>query len=384
MPQHHPLRALLAKKQLNVVGLMSGTSLDGLDIALCRMGLSQKLKPRLLHAKTVGIPDDIKHQLRAIPDISHPDAARLDMNLGQWYAHAVCDVVKPLNVPIDLIGTHGQTVFHEHNVTTSQIGEPSYLASQFDCPVVSDFRRADMAAGGCGAPLVPAFERDMFDRDTFGIAALNIGGIANVTLLPDKGSRRPPIAFDTGPGNMIVDGLARHYSHGQLSIDLDGQFAARGLVDQGLLEELTAHRFFSLPPPRSAGREDFGEAYLEALLALTAPRDDQDWYNLFATAVALTVQTISQAIAEWRNDYPTQEVFVSGGGVHNPLIMKGLADAMPFCRVSSSAEAGIDPDFKEAMAFAYLATLCVANKPGNVPSVTGANKAVTLGRITLP
>lgn len=380
----HPLLDLLARDELTVLGLITGTSMDGLDLAVCSVRAMVPVRVDLLEARTAAMPSSLRHRLASVPAISLAEAAQLDMELGRWFANAASDMVAAFGGPVDLVGSHGQTVYHEHMVTTSQIGEPGYLAQRLQCPVVSDFRRADMTAGGCGAPLVPIFDRDLLSRPDRTVAALNIGGIANVTLLPPNGLQRPVIAFDCGPGNMVLDGLAARYSKGRLNVDKDGAFAERGAVDKRLLADLLAHPFFALAPPRSAGREEFGSHFVDDLLARTAPQSDQAWFDLFATATELTVRTIADSLDCHQGDYPVAEMLVSGGGVHNACLMRGLAERLSPRQVAGTASVGVDPDFKEAMAFAYLAALCLHAMPGNVPSVTGAGHPASLGRITMP
>jgi anhydro-N-acetylmuramic acid kinase len=262
------LQAVRALPVRHVAGLMTGTSMDGLDIALCRI-VGEPFACETLAFETVPFPDDLQTMLRDESLQGTDGLARLDMRLGHFFADALEAVLARHPLDLHLIGSHGQTVYHEHGVTTLQLGEPSVLALRFGCPVVSDFRRADIAAGGCGAPLVPYVDARLLARPDKAVLAVNIGGIANLTAVPRLPFRPQRIlGMDCGPGNMILDQLARLLSGGALEADCDGALAARGRVREDLLATLASHRFFASPPPRSAGREQFGEAYVRDLLAL--------------------------------------------------------------------------------------------------------------------
>jgi len=374
----------LAKRPaLTVAGLMSGTSLDGLDIAVCRIA-GEPFGLRLLAAATVPFAADLRARIR---DACTGDAAmiaRLDIELGRFYAEAVGAFCERHELSPDLVGSHGQTVYHEHAVTTLQIGEPGFLAERLGCPVISDFRRADIVAGGCGAPLVPAFDIAMLQRPDEGVVALNIGGIANITAIPAAGEAKAgAIAFDTGPGNMVIDGLISRWTGGDKTLDAGGGAAARGRIDRACLERLMAHPFLARTPPRSAGREDFGDAFCDALVAEMAPTDEQAWHDLLATATAWTALSIMQAIRT-HIPFAVHRLVVGGGGTHNRTLMAMLGQRSNALAVASMDQVGIDPDYREAMAFAFLADAFLRNRPGNLPAATGARFGARLGRLTLP
>ncbi|MCB1972683.1 MAG: anhydro-N-acetylmuramic acid kinase, partial [Geminicoccaceae bacterium] len=240
---------------------------------------------------------DLKAMIEEAQAGSLPAAARADMALGRWFAEATAAFAEETGIAIDLVGSHGQTVCHEHGVTTLQIGEASYIAARLDCPVVADFRRADIAQGGCGAPLVPIFDEIVFGRREEAVLAINIGGIANLTFIPARAhSNAAPTAFDCGPGNMVIDRLASVRSRGARTYDENGAMAAAGRVEDALLERLMEHPFFAGDGPRSAGREQFGHAFTDELIERVAPADDRSWCDLIATATAWTARAIALSI----------------------------------------------------------------------------------------
>ncbi len=367
-----------------VAGLMSGTSMDGLDVALCRIRPGERLDFELLAFETVAMPSDLRDGLAAerLGDVGA--IARADIRLGRFFAEALADVLARHPLDLHLIGSHGQTVWHEHRVTTLQLGEPTAMALRFGCPVVHDFRAADVAAGGSGAPLVPHLDHRLLGGRGEAILAVNIGGIANFTALPrDGGDVGALRGMDCGPGNMVLDGLVERYTRGARRADLDGQMAARGRVRDDLLRELLAHPFFAETPPKSTGREQFGPALVEALLARAAPRSEQDWCDLLATAAELTAVGIREAYARFvAAECPVDAVVVSGGGARNPELMRRLAARFAPVPVRPSDAYGLPVDAKEAIAFAVLASDRIDERPANVPSITGADRRVLLGKIT--
>lgn len=378
------LERLREKDTLLVAGLMTGTSVDGLDLALCRIRQSLDLVPELVAARTVPLPPALRQALLHAKDAGVPALARADLELGRLQAAALAGLVAEAGLgPLDLVGAHGQTAYHEHRVTTLQIGEPACLAQALGCPVVADFRRADVAAGGSGAPLVPLFDRLFLARPDAGVMALNIGGIANFTALPPGGGE--PVAMDCGPGNMIVDGLVRRFSDGRLDYDRGGALAANRRIDAALLAELAALPALQTPPPRSLGREEFGEPFVDALVARVAPTSEAAWCELIATATALTALALADT---WRAHVaPTMRidrVLVSGGGVHNATLLRQIELRLPGIEVASTASVGLDPDFKEAIAFAAFAVLALFGQPVATGTFTGARHPVRLGKLVLP
>ncbi len=357
---------------MRVAGLISGTSLDGIDVAVVDIGN----RIEAVAFKTVPYPPEVRDAILAISNTNAHTAqiARLNFLLGELFAAALRSAEVPLDT-IELIGSHGQTIFHEGDpvellgyriASTMQIGEPAVIAERTGIPVVADFRPSDMAAGGKGAPLVPYLDYLLFRSATIGRAALNVGGIANVTIIPAGATPDRVVAFDTGPGNMIVDGLTGSYDRG-------GAIARGGKVDRQLLDRLLADAYYSKAPPKTAGREQYGSGFLASLPLL--PLED-----LVATATELTVRTIAQAINAYAD---VAEVIVSGGGAHNTFMMERLAAELRASLDDSSA-LGIDADAKEAIAFAVLAHETWHRRPSNVPSATGARSSAILGKVCYP
>jgi len=388
------LMRLLEKDELTVAGLITGTSVDGLDIALCRIRRTPDADAppalSLLHGATRPLDPELGEALIAAGEADAATLARLDMTLGLAMAEALAEVTAEHGLSLDLVGSHGQTVHHEHRVTTLQIGEPGFIAERLGCPVVSDFRRADVVAGGSGAPLVPVFDRDLLAREREPVLALNIGGISNFTLVPPRqeSGERQVVALDCGPGNMLLDELARRWSGGRARRDENGAWATRGRVDEALLGWAMALPFFAEDLPRSTGRELFGASFVDELLERRPPQSDADWHDLLATATEFSVGAIADAFRRFVvtagrvSGRSPGIVAVSGGGVHNGELMRRLGAALAPWRVTSSAELGVNPDLKEAMAFAYLAFLFLEDRAGNRPEVTGAARAAVLGRLS--
>jgi anhydro-N-acetylmuramic acid kinase len=365
----------------NVAGLMTGTSMDGLDVALCHI-TSAPLGFELLAFETVPMPTELRRSLAADRLADVGAIARVNMALGHYFANALGDVLERHPVALHLIGSHGQTVYHEHGVTTLQLGDPTPLAARFGCPVVHDFRANDIVAGGAGAPLVPYVDYRLLGERGEALLAVNIGGIANLTALPGVGGPDRVLGMDCGPGNMILDQLVEAYSGGRQSIDIDGRLAARGRP-LPFLAELEKHPFFHRPPPKSAGREQFGPAFVKSLLDRARPDGEQAWCDLLATAAELTAYGIETAYR--RHVAPkvaVDAVVVSGGGARNPALMTRLAGRFAPIPVRRSDDYGLPIDAKEAIAFAILASERVDRRPGNMPSVTGAARSAMLGKIT--
>jgi anhydro-N-acetylmuramic acid kinase len=379
------LAEVQALKVRHVAGLISGTSMDGLDVAICRIGEhGDRPKIDLLAFDTVAMPEALRAGLAAERLDSVAAIARINQALGDYFVDALETVLSRAAVALHLIGSHGQTVYHEHGRTSLQLGEPGPLAARFACPVVHNFRMNDIAVGGSGAPLVPHLDQRVFGGDGAALVLLNIGGITNFTALPgrDDADRRA-IGTDCGPGNMILDQLAAIRSRGALQADLDGRMAAQGSVDPALLRRLLDHPFLRADAPKSGGREQFGSAYVEALLAATRPASDQDWFDLFATVTELTAVSVAEACRRFVLPVRRAEALVvAGGGARNPMLMARLAAAMAPMPVTVSDDYGIPVDAKEAIAFALLAYDRIDGRAANVPSVTGAGREALLGQIT--
>jgi anhydro-N-acetylmuramic acid kinase len=348
---------------MRVCGIMSGTSLDGISLAVVEFA---KGGWTLCEHREVLYSNSTREGLLSISNAATHTAeiARWNFRLAELYAKAVAK----LTSPIDLIGCHGQTVFHEAGCTL-QLGEAQVLAERTGKPVVSNFRPRDIAAGGQGAPLVPFVDDLLFRHKKLTRVALNIGGIANITVLQPGADA---VAFDTGPGNMVIDQLAWVASKGKLSYDRGAKLAAKGRVHRGLLDDLLKAPYFAKKPPKSCGREQYGRDFVAGLLATQLPLED-----LLATATVFTAASIAQAIPPG-----SDELIAAGGGTLNPMIMAHLTALLPGARVTTTAEWGIPVMAKEAVAFAMLARQTWLRKPGNLPSATGARRAVILGQIT--
>jgi anhydro-N-acetylmuramic acid kinase len=318
------------------------------------------------------------------------DLARLNFLLGELYAEAVAATARKHRVRLDLVGCHGQTLYHQGVVApffgrklavTWQTGEGAVIAARLGVPVVSDFRPADMAAGGKGAPLVPFLDYFLYRDERVGRIAQNIGGIANLTAIPAGATSRQVVAFDTGPGNMVIDALMQKLFGRRY--DRDGMVAAVGQVRDGVLEKLMRAPFFRLRPPRTAGREEFGREYVEKFLGLCRGAKKAE---IVATATALTARSIRDAVRRFvvgrRGAY--KEMIVSGGGAKNPTLMAMLRNELAPMGIELrfSDEFGVPTEAKEAVAFAVLAYETWHRRPSNVPSATGAKRAAVLGKIS--
>jgi anhydro-N-acetylmuramic acid kinase len=292
------------------------------------------------------------------------------------------------------VGSHGQTIFHEgpnrssrgsralrqrQRASTLQIGEPAIIAARTGAAVVADFRPADLAAGGQGAPLIPLADYLLLRHERYGTVALNIGGIANVTVIPARAEPRKAFGFDTGPGNIVIDGLMRHFTRGQKTYDVGGRWAAQGRVIEPLVTEILGLPFFRRKPPKSTGREQFGQSFLTRHFLRRRLADNKD---LLRSATELTARSIVDALK--RFVFPRTEIHrlvVSGGGAHNRLLLSRLTELLPYLSVQLSDDYGLPVDAKEAIAFALLADRTLHGLPGNLPAVTGARRAVVLGKI---
>ena len=386
-----PLARLLALREREprrVVGLLSGTSADGIDAALVEIfGAGKTARVALVAFETTPFSAPLRARLHAAQVAAADELCELGFLLGHAFADAALAVAARAGVDaraLDLIGSHGQTICHQprsagRTGATLQIGEAAVIAERLGAPVVSDFRARDVAGGGEGAPLVPLTDWILFREPGRRRLLLNLGGIANVTLVtadPDT-----VLAFDTGPANMPLDLVARVASGGAESCDLDGRRAARGRIDHALVAELLAAPFFALPPPRSTGREAFGAEWVLPLINRFPDRLD----DLLATLTHFVAASVADACA--RFTYPAgavDELLVSGGGVHNATLMAQLAAQFAPLPVATTAAAGIAPDAKEAIAFALLANETLFGNPGNLPATTGCAGPRVLGKITLP
>ncbi|MGH7509951.1 MAG: anhydro-N-acetylmuramic acid kinase [Gemmatimonadales bacterium] len=360
------------------VGLMSGTSLDGMDAALVR--LEGPTHATLLDFVTRPYSESERAEIRgALNGATTPSLARLHVRVAEWAAEAVQTVLVQGSVPasdLSLIAFPGQTVWHEPPVVSWQLGEPAILAERFGVRVVSGFRARDVAAGGQGAPLVPMADVLLFASAEGPRILLNLGGMANLTYVERRAQEKGVLAFDTGPGVAVIDALARLVDR-RRSYDRDGKIAAEGAVREDVLADLLADPFFASPPPKSTGRERFGDQYSRSLHQRMPGPDG------VATAVELTARTVADAVERWIP--PGVEVVASGGGCHHPGLMAALGRELaargnhPLRRFDDLFFPG---DAKEAVAFALLGYLTLRGQPGNVPAATGAGGSRVLGTVT--
>ncbi|SDS72662.1 anhydro-N-acetylmuramic acid kinase [Paenibacillaceae bacterium GAS479] len=382
------------------VGLMSGTSLDGVDAAVVRLeGEGLDTTAKLLHFHTRPYEEPLQEALRRLCDPAQSDVQTIcGMNawLGERFADAVLDAVREAGLTmneIDFVSSHGQTIWHMPEApagapylapSTLQLGDLAFIAARTGRPTVGDFRPADLAVGGQGAPLVPYGDLVLLRHPERGRLLQNIGGIGNCTVLPAGAGPDDVFGFDTGPGNMVIDRVVQRLSGGKLRFDEGGELAALGTPDSRLLAELLQHPYFLQPPPKSTGRELFGAAYAESLLKRAEELGLSD-ADTIATATALTARSIADAcrrlvMPQCRID----EIIVSGGGAHNRTLLRQLAELLPELRVLSSGEIGLDSDAKEAVLFALLGYHFLLGIPNNLPKVTGASRPALLGKLALP
>lgn len=365
------------------LGLMSGTSADGIDAALCDIaGTGPRARVRLVASAHARFRPELRRRILEARELA--EISKLNFELGERFAAAALRLMERAKVSaaeLDIIGSHGQTVAHlptDRPASTLQIGESSVIAERTGVPTLSDFRTRDVAAGGEGAPLVPYGDWVLFRLPGHRRALQNLGGIANVTVVGD--ALADTLAFDTGPGNMLLDALATRATGGTLDCDRDGRLSARGRVIEPLLSELLDHPFLRRPPPRSTGREEFGES-------LSAPlwrRFHRRPFDLVATAAAFTVEATARAYERWVLRAGALEgVYVSGGGSRNPTLMRGLARRLSPTPVHRLDALGFPEGAKEAACFALLASEWLAGTAQSVPSATGARHPTILGKLVL-
>jgi len=359
------------------IGLISGTSMDGIDAALVNI---EESSLDVLQTHQHDYPAELRRRLSAAKlDASirsFDDVADLHQQVGECFRDAANELLRIAGhdkSAVTAIGSHGQTIRHEPNIDdpySLQIGDANIIASGTGITTIADFRSADIASGGQGAPLAPAFHEWLFDKDTSTRVVLNLGGIANITIL--HGGSAPVTGFDTGPASTLMDAwIARHRNE---PFDRDGLWAAQGSVNADLLAKLLADSYFAAPPPKSTGFEYFNLEWLDAAgVAAYDPVDVQ------ATLSELTAVSVAEAVTEHARG--TSDLFVCGGGVHNSELMRRLGAALNGTQVRSTASVGLDPDWVEAAAFAWLAMRSTNGLPGNLPSVTGASRSVVLGSI---
>lgn len=373
------------------IGLMSGTSCDGMDAALVRIeGFSTGTRLELVDFISLSYSREVREKLLSLVKGDNGGSAelsRINFAVGELSRQACLEVCRKAGVQpseIAFIGSHGHTFYHEPNpvdylgmkvASTLQLGEASVINETFPCPVVSDFRVRDVAAGGQGAPLVPYTEFILYRSETENVALQNIGGIGNVTILPENCRLSDVFAFDTGPGNMIIDALVSHFSKGKQRFDDNGRIAASGKVDRKLLAQLCRDEYFSQPVPKSTGRERFGEQYVAAMLQENRHLSPED---LIATATAFTASSIRMGLEDFCHPVPNR-LLVSGGGASNQTLMEMIQQELPDVIVEKNPLS----DSKEAVAFAVLANERLHQTCSNALGATGAAHPVVLGKVSI-
>ncbi|MGB9464043.1 MAG: anhydro-N-acetylmuramic acid kinase [Candidatus Acidiferrum sp.] len=388
----------MASKSTLVFGLMSGTSADGVDVALAHISGA----PPRLHAKFLGhalskFPPALRTEILRVAE-QHPITAgtlsQLNFRLGEVFAEAALAACRRFRVSpkrIALIGSHGQTIFHQGKpvpylgrptASSLQIGEPSIIAARTGITTVGDFRPADIAQGGQGAPLVPYADYLLYRHQKLGRVSLNLGGIANITVIPAAAMPEQILAFDTGPANMLIDALVAHFTRGRKRFDKDARIAQAGRFIPALLDELMRDPYLKLAPPKSTGREYYGHAYLKKVLALGKKHRAKP-ADLIRAATIFTALSVVDALNRFvLAKTKIHQLIVSGGGARNPLLVAQLSAAFGGIEIIPSSSFGIPEDAKEAFAFALLAYETFHHRPSNLPSATGARGPAILGKIS--
>ncbi len=377
---------------------MSGTSADAIDVALARIsGAPPHPNAKLLNHTSIDFPPQLRKEILRVAEqqpISAGDFSQLNFRLGEAFAEAALAACRRFRLSprkIALIGSHGQTVFHQGRpvpylghptASTLQIGEPAIIAARTGITTVADFRPADIAQGGQGAPLVPYADYLLYHHPKLGRILLNLGGIANITVIPASAKPSQILAFDTGPANMLIDALVAHFTHGRHHYDKNAQLAQQGRSIPALVNELMRDPYLKLAPPKSTGREYYGHAYLEKLLRL-GRRHQAKSKDLIRAATIFTALSIVDASNRFvLPKTKIHQLIISGGGAHNPLILAQLAAALPQIEIVRSPRLGVPEDAKEAFAFAILAYETFHGRPSNLPSATGARRPAILGKIS--
>jgi anhydro-N-acetylmuramic acid kinase len=388
----------MKSKPMLVLGIMSGTSADGIDVALARIsGAPPHLDAKLLGHTSSKFPAALRKEILRVAEqqpISAGELSQLNFRLGAIFADAALAACRKFRVSpkrVSLIGSHGQTIFHQGQpanyfgrptASTLQIGEPAVIAARTDITTVADFRPADMALGGQGAPLVPYVDYLLYRHLKLGRVSLNLGGIANITVIPASAKPSQVFAFDTGPANMLIDALVQHFTHGHQRFDKDAALAQSGWSIPALVSELMKDPYLKLTPPKSTGREYYGRACVQKVLAL-GRRHRAKPADLIRAATIFTALSVVDALHRFvLRKHKIHQVIVSGGGAHNPLILAQLTAALRGVEVLPSSSLGIPEDAKEAFAFAILAYETFHQRTANLPTATGARGPAILGKIS--
>jgi anhydro-N-acetylmuramic acid kinase len=388
----------MAANSMLVLGLMSGTSADGIDVALARIsGAPPHLDAKLLGHTSSNFSPALRREILRVAEqhpISAGELSQLNFRLGEVFADAALAACRKFRVSpkrIALIGSHGQTIFHQGKpvlylgrptASTLQIGEPSVIAASTGITTVGDFRPADMALDGQGAPLVPYADYLLYRHEKLGRVSLNLGGIANITVIPASAKPEQILAFDTGPANMLIDALVSHFTHGRQRFDEEARIAQTGRSLPALLDQMMRDPYLKLAPPKSTGREYYGNAYVKKLLAVGKKRGAKP-ADLIRAATIFTALSVVDALNRFvLPKTKIHQLIVSGGGAKNPLVIAQLAAALGKIEIIPSSRLGIPEDAKEAFAFALLAYETFHRRPSNLPSATGAHAPAVLGKIS--
>ncbi len=388
----------MSPKSSLVLGLMSGTSADAIDVALAHIsGAPPRLNAKLLNHTSISFPTELRTEILRVAEqqpISAGNLSQLNFRLGETFAEAALTACRRFRVAakkIALIGSHGQTIFHQgdpvpylddRTASTLQIGEPAIIAARTGITTIADFRPADIAQRGQGAPLVPYADYVLYRDPKLGRVSLNLGGIANITVIPANAKPSQVFALDTGPANMLIDALVAHFTHGRQRYDKDAHMAQQGRSIPALSNELMRDPYLKLAPPKSTGREYYGRTYLDKILAL-GRRYKAKSNDLIRAATVFTALSVVDALNRFvLPKTKIHELIVSGGGSHNPLILGQISAALPKIQIVPSSELQVPEDAKEAFAFALLAYETFHQRPSNVPSATGARRPAILGKIS--
>ena len=368
---------LSSKEKIRAAGLMTGTSMDGLDIVIADICLNENVKYKLIGDTFIPYPINLKQKIRYAVYNPLKDHYNLDDNLGKWYADTLYNYLQSNKINnVELIGSHGQTINHISGKLSLQIGSPHYLAKKLKVPVISDFRTADIDAGGTGAPLMPKIDEWLFRNNDFSVITLNLGGIANVTFLPSD-ITEDIIGFDTGPGMSLLDETyIRKFDNG---FDNNGQIALKGSSDKEIVSKWLKQSYFIQSPPKSTGRDQFGIVWLDKHFK---DIDKLNFEDQLATLSFFTAKSVFLGCKKFISNHSVKKLIISGGGAHHACVIQYLNDLFDPIQVVPSNKFDISTDSKEALGFAFFAVANIKEIPGNIPSVTGANKSVILGKMT--
>ena len=361
--------------------MMTGSSADGLDLALVDFweGL-HGVEFNVRYSTEIEYPERFKAAFSNPLQLTDNEIKSFHQDLGQWFAQQLDSII----FKYDVIANHGQTIKHDPPNYSLQIGDPSFMSDRSRKPVVFDFRSADIDLNGQGAPLIPIFDKLLFQDKVLDKLSLNIGGISNITVIPSTSNSKPLLAWDIGPGNTLIDKAVKLYTKNSHSFDREGRIAAKGKLNIKVLNYLMSNKFYGLPQPKSAGQEQFGYQYFNKLLELFPLDNDAALVDLIHTLTVLTARTIGDAIRGIDHGYQPNEIFIGGGGTFNNTLVSLLHDQLPMIKLTRVDHSGITESNKEAVGFAYLGYLRLMERAGNIPSVTGAEKEVRLGRICRP